>query len=109
MLEWLSKSLLHRGRWSRRALLRAGVIGARLNGMAIGFARKPGLFEVNNMRWLIRLLLLTPSHIGNRLGGPRSQVTPKSDNILRFIHYSRIAWRTPLGYTGSGVSIRPAE
>jgi hypothetical protein len=28
MLEWLSKPFLHRGRWSRRALLRAGAIGA---------------------------------------------------------------------------------
>lgn len=27
MLEWLSKPFLHRGRWSRRALLRAGAIG----------------------------------------------------------------------------------
>ena len=27
MLEWLSKPFLHSGRWSRRALLRAGAIG----------------------------------------------------------------------------------
>ncbi|MBM4068182.1 MAG: DUF1501 domain-containing protein [Planctomycetes bacterium] len=27
MLEWLSKPFLHRGRWSRRALLRAGAVG----------------------------------------------------------------------------------
>ena len=27
MLEWLSEPFLHRGRWSRRALLRAGAVG----------------------------------------------------------------------------------
>jgi hypothetical protein len=27
MLEWLSKPFLHRGRWSRRAFLRAGALG----------------------------------------------------------------------------------